>query len=69
MSIDDLLEAFVKAARKQEKAIHSEVGGWGHALWCNYQRDIGNGEGRCNCGVSDMLSALQKYDSHNNSNK
>ena len=60
-----LLADFVQAARKQEKAIHSEFGGWGHALWCNYQRDEGNGNGRCNCGVSDMLTALRNYDSAN----
>lgn len=59
-----LLADFVAAARKQERSIHSEFGGWGHAIWCNFQRDIGNG-GRCNCGVSDMLTALVKYDSAN----
>ena len=56
-----LLQQFVRAAEKQELALHSEFGGWGHSVYCNYQSDIGNGEGRCNCGLSDMLTCLKAY--------
>lgn len=52
-------DAFVVAARKQKIALKN---GWGHAVWCNFQRDIGNGQGRCNCGVADMLTALKKFE-------
>jgi len=50
---------FVKAARKQRKAL---ADGWGHALHCNYQRPEGNGEYRCNCGVADVMKALDDYE-------
>ena len=49
--------AFYKAAEKLLKADLLV-----HHLACNYQSDIGNGLGRCNCGVSDMLSAMKVYD-------
>ena len=58
----DLLNSFIEAARKQKRSPHSDFGGWGHSLFCNYQRDNGNGNGRCNCGVADMLSALERCD-------
>lgn len=57
-----LLMDFVRAARKQERVLHSNLAVWGHSVFCNYQTDDGNGEGHCNCGVSDMLTALRKYD-------
>jgi hypothetical protein len=51
-----ILNAFGKAAKKQKNALEN---GWGHAIFCNFQSPRGNGHGRCNCGVADMLSALQ----------
>lgn len=59
--INEVLQLFVKAAQKQKRSM--SYGAWGHSVVCNYQRDEGNGEGRCNCGVADMLTALNAYDS------
>lgn len=56
---DILLNNFLEAARKQRIALRN---GLSHAVFCNFPRDIGNGNGRCNCGVADMLSALKAYE-------
>lgn len=55
--------AFVRGARKQKTALES--GAWGHALFCNFQTPDGNGHGRCNCGVSDIITALSLHDEAN----
>lgn len=55
---DEVLAMFIKAAEKQKRSLDSA---WGHAIFCNYPSDIGNGYGRCNCGISDMLTALKEY--------
>ena len=54
------LEEFVKAGKKQRGAL--SAGGWGHASWCNYPRPEGSGEGKCNCGVADLQTAIKKYE-------
>lgn len=48
---------FVDAAKLQRHAL--EQGGWGHAIWCNFQRP---GLEHCNCGVADLQHALKLYD-------
>lgn len=58
-TIELVLAAFVKGAEKQKKAL--DIGGWGHAIWCNFQHPRGNGNGRCNCGVVDVQTALRQY--------
>jgi len=61
---EKLLDNFVKAAKLQQFALNN--GGWGHAGWCNYPRLEGNGKGKCNCGVSDLQSALKQYEDYKN---
>jgi hypothetical protein len=60
MTTEELLLHFIKAAKKQKKCIES--GDLPHSIWCNYQTDRGNGEGKCNCGISDILTALKLYE-------
>lgn len=55
-----LLTKFANAAKKQKHALGE--GGFGHAIWCNFQQPNGNGKGRCNCGVSDLQTALKEYE-------
>lgn len=59
LSTGDWLAGFLAAARKQRAA---ELGKYGHAAHCNFPRPEGNGLGRCNCGISDLLSALKAYE-------
>jgi hypothetical protein len=47
---------FVAAAVKIENALYQ--GGFGHAIWCNYQHPTCR---RCNCGVADLIIALNEY--------
>ena len=58
--MNSFLEDFVIGAKKQKHTINT--GGWGHAIWCNYQRPEGSGNGGCNCGVSDIQTTLDKYE-------
>lgn len=58
MNKEELLALFVKAAEKQEKALDSEFGGWGHSIFCNYSQGDGTS---CNCGIKDMIHALRMY--------
>lgn len=53
-------DAFVAAAIKQRKALAE--GGWGHAIWCNFQIASGSGHGKCNCGVADLQKALELHE-------
>lgn len=55
--MEDYLEMLILAARKQRRAL--EQGGWGHAVWCNYQRPECE---KCNCGVADIQSILKQYE-------
>ena len=52
--------AFVAAAIKQRSALAE--GGWGHAVWCNFQTLEGSGYGSCNCGVADLQKALELHE-------
>lgn len=51
----ETFELFLKAAQKQQKTLGEPS--WGHSLFCNYR----NGDEKCNCGVADLQTALQRY--------
>lgn len=55
---DEVLEMYRKAARKQQHAL--EQGGWGHAIWCNFQHHKNPTQTFCNCGITDMVRAYEK---------
>ena len=55
--MEEYLERFILAAKKQRRAL--DAGGWGHAIWCNYQRP---GSEKCNCGVADIQKILKDYE-------
>ena len=46
---------WVKAAEKIKRAL--DQGGWGHAIWCNYQSP---GLKNCNCGLANILHLLKE---------
>ena len=60
--LEEHLTRYHKAAVKQLKSL--KAGGWGHAIWCNYQRsDEAKTEkfcDFCNCGVADLQQADKK---------
>lgn len=60
----EYLDRFIEAAKKQEYAL--EQGGWGHAIWCNYQRPECR---KCNCGIADIQSILKDYEKDLKENK
>ena len=60
MNDNDILKKFIVAARtikmlSDQELIH-------HSVICNFPTPKGNGNGHCNCGVSDILCALGEYD-------
>lgn len=54
-SDEDILRLFVNGAKRQKNSL--EQTGWGHAIWCNFQR---KGLKHCNCGINDIQYALKK---------
>jgi hypothetical protein len=53
------LEEKLKVARKAMLKIKKSMkeGGFGHAIWCNYQHPTNKW---CNCGLADILTASEK---------
>lgn len=60
--MEDYLDRFILAAKKQKHAL--EQGGWGHAIWCNYQRPECK---KCNCGIADIQTILNDIENNENS--
>ena len=63
MNKDEPLQQFISAAKKIRSCLNG--GFLAHAVICNYRSESGNGMGRCNCGMADLITALNKLEKSN----
>lgn len=60
MNDDEILKRLIEGARKIKYLFNEEL--LHHVIICNFQSPNGNGNGRCNCGITDLIYALKMYD-------